>query len=230
MFWTIVIATAAGVCQFVNAYLGWRMATHPIPPEDKNRRRKMMFYDGIFILAGALGVALVVVMAYRTPRDRAHFDIQPYPTIGRPSGNWASGPDPNHLAEFLVINLPLEFNFTYLNTGPGVAYNIGARRHVFIEPDLSPMSQSDALTSEPAEGSFVLAKGVSGWSTAQGSILSPEDYDNLVYGRRVVFVVGELTYSDDSGKHIRDFCSELAPPQRGGLMIWGYCDSFNSEY
>ena len=67
------------------------------------------------------------------------------------------------------------------------------------------------------------------FGTAQGPILSPEDYNNLASGRRVVYLVAEFLFSDDAGSHYRHFCGSLEPPQGGGELIWGNCAHYNDE-
>jgi hypothetical protein len=79
-------------------------------------------------------------------------------------------------------------------------------------------------------GNMTLVKGDTGFATVAGIVLSPEDYQNLVYGRRTIYVVAEYSYNDDSGKHTRQFCRGLLPPQPGGLLIWADCEQFNGEY
>lgn len=210
---------------------------HPIASDDKNKVRKMVLYDIAFILAGLLGVILVVTMAYRTPREHAHFTFGTFPVYGSlgSASSWVSG-NGDHRADFLQINDPLSFNVVYGNVGPGVAANVAYRKAAFIEPDMSPTSENDALdrfekmkVSEPPAGSVTLANGDKEWVTAHGPIVSPEDYDNFVYGRRVVYVAVELTYRDDSGTHVRHYCGVLQPPEPGGVVIWAYCGAYNDE-
>jgi len=233
MFWTIVIATGAGFCQFVGSLLGWRMTTHPIDPNNPHKKRKMLIYDGAFILAGTCGIILIILMASRAPIEHAHLDVQAGPINS--TDTWASG-TADHKAGFLVVGQPLEFNIWFTNVGPGVATNVGTRQRSFIEPDMSTPSEDDALeefkkrkSPEPQVGGAILDKGAINFSTAPGVILAPEDYDNLVYGRRVVYVVAEIPYRDDSGQHVRHYCAVLQPPQSGGTMIWHFCDSYNDE-
>jgi hypothetical protein len=120
--------------------------------------------------------------------------------------------------------------------GNGTAVNIAGRSHSFIEPNISTTSENDVLerfekmkSSEPLKGSGAMPKGAIQFVSAQGQILSPEDYANLVYGRRVVYVIAELAYKDDSGGHFRRYCQALEPPQPGGIVIWANCDHFNDE-
>jgi hypothetical protein len=142
----------------------------------------------------------------------------------------------DHRAAFLQINSPLSFNVLYTNVGPGVAVNVAYRRAALVEPNISPTSENDALAqfdkmklSEPAQGRNTLTKDDKAWVTASGPIVSPEDYDNFVYGRRVAYVIVELSYYDDSGDHTRHLCIALEPPQPGGVMIWDYCGNYNDE-
>jgi len=238
MVWNIALAVAGGLCQFVTAWLGWRITIHPIDLGDPKQRRKRILYEILFVLVGVLGVVSVGVIAYRVPRDHAHFIFSLEPTYRNINGktSWASG-TPDHRADFLQVNRPLALNVWHKNVGPGVAVNVQHHDGSFIEPDISAASENDALTqfekvkaSETPKDIGTLAKDAAQFSTASGIILSPEDYDNLVYGRRVVYTMTEISYSDDSGKHSRQFCAALEPPQQGGEMIWAVCGVFNSEY
>jgi len=84
-------------------------------------------------------------------------------------------------------------------------------------------------TSEPLKGSFTLPRGSKQYGSARGQILSPEDYNNLIYGRRVAYLVAELAYQDDAGKHYRHYCQALQPPMPGGVVIWADCNKYNDE-
>lgn len=241
MVWDIVIASAAGLCQLITALLGWRVAVNPLDPNNPQHRKRRLWFNALFIVVGLLGVALVGLGAYRMPRDHAHLAYRMRPLyyqgpINRADiVNWASGPD-GHRAEFLEINQPVGFNVVYTNVGSGVAVNSRCYKAAFVEPDISPSSQADALAQfekmkavEPGFATGTLTKGESGFVSAKGPILSPEDYNNLVFGRRVLYVVVETAYNDDSGQHTRQMCRALQPPQPGGVLIWANCDNFNDE-
>ena len=132
MLWDIAVAVAAGICQLLTAWLGWRITMSPIDPEQKKKR---ILYEGLFISAGLLGVFFVGLAAYRTPRERAHLAFQPtatYELAGR-EFSWASSVGERR-AIFLQIDMPLAFNLWYENVGSGPAVNIMARHHAFIEP------------------------------------------------------------------------------------------------
>lgn len=210
---------------------------HPLDPQNPRLRKKRIIYESLFVLAGLLGVFFIGLAAYRAPRERAHFVFgidATYKNL-RGEGSWASGTGERR-ADFLRIDRPLAFNVGFTNVGPGVAVNTSISKSSIIEPDISPLSESDALaqfekkkTIEPARGGDTFVKGATAFHTAEGTILSPEDYDNLVYGRRVVYLIAELKYEDDSGKHTRQLCKALVPPQPGGILIWGACLGFNGE-
>jgi len=207
-------------------------------PIDQGQKRKKIIYEGLFISAGLMGVFFVGLAAYRAPRERAHLAFQPaatyYEVVGQ-EFSWVSSIG-EHRATFLQVDMPLSFNLVYLNAGSGTAVNIIGRHHTFIEPNISPTSESDVLAqfkkleaSEPFKGSFTLPKGASQFVSARGPILSPEDYGNLVHGRRVAYLIAEFAYKDDSGSHYRHFCQALQPPQPGGAIIWANCESYNDE-
>lgn len=239
MIWDVAIAIGAAVCQFMTAWLGWRITTNPLDPQDPKQGRKRTQYHIAFVTAGVLGIFFIGLAAYRMPRDRAHLQFKVGPTYQNtdvPMGSWSSGTG-EHRAEFLQVDQPLAFNIAYTNVGPGVAVNIEPHRGIFIEPGHSPLTESDALAQfekakaiTPARGIITQVKGDSAFVTAEGPVLSPEDYNNLVYGRRVVYVVAELAYHDDSGTHVRQYCQFLQPPATGGILIWAYCDNFNGEF
>ncbi|HXC48268.1 MAG TPA: hypothetical protein VNU20_08235 [Candidatus Sulfotelmatobacter sp.] len=239
MFWDIAVAVAAAACQFVTAWLGWRITTNPLDPIDPKQRWKRTRYHVAFVSTGILGIFFIGYAAYRAPRDRAHLDLRAWPTYQGASGvmsSWASGTGERR-AEFLQVNQPLNFNVALVNVGPGVAVNIKSSKGIFIEPGVSPLSENDALaqfekikTIERPKGSSVLVKGGGLFVTAEGVVLSPEDYDNLVYGRRVIYMVAEFLYEDDSGSHVRRYCGSLQPPLPGGGLIWADCTGFNGEY
>jgi hypothetical protein len=237
MIWDIVLAVAAGLCQFVTAWLGWRITMHPIRLNDPKQKRKRIFYEVLFSLTGVLGVMCTGVIAYRVPRDRAHFNFNVGTVYKNARGetSWSSGTGERR-AEFLQIDAPLAFNVYRTNVGPGTSMNTVGHQYAFIEPDGSPTSESEALARfekskamEPNTNIGTVPKGNSGFVTAHGATLSPEDYDNLADGRRVAYVVGEVLYEDDSGKHSRHFCYSLETPQPGGFLIWALCRTFNDE-
>jgi hypothetical protein len=229
MFWDICIAVAASATQLITAYLGWRMTVNPIDPKDATQKRKRIIYEGLFLAAGFLGVVLVGLAAYRVPRERAHLAVVPEPT-------YLHKPNDEYPVPFLMVNMPLSFNVRYTNVGNGTAVNLGSRMHVFIEPDISTTSESDVheqfekmKVSQPLKGAVMLAKGADQFGSAKGPILSPEDYANLMFGRRVAYIVAELRYRDDIGAHYRHYCQALLPPQPGGHVIFATCENYNDE-
>lgn len=232
MFWDIVIAVFAALMQGTAAFLGWYVTINPLIPGDPKYGRKKRIYTRLFVFVGLVGVFLVGFAAYRAPRERAHFAILPAPAYeqqGMLMPTWSN-------AAFLQVNMPLAFNVVYGNLGSGTATNTAGRGHSFIEANGSDTSEADVLaefermrTTEPSKGMAMLPKGMQQWITARGVTLSPEDKDNLISGRRVVYVVAEFLYADDSGKHTRHYCQYLQTPQAGGNLIWANCSHYNDE-
>ena len=84
-----------------------------------------------------------------------------------------------------------------------------------------------------------MAKDEKKFSTAYGNILSPEDFDNLTYDRRIVYVLAKMKFEDDFGSHTVELCRYLQPqtklpPELSGaskmiVEIWGDCGEFNGE-
>lgn len=140
----ISLAVLIGICQFVTAWLGWRVTLNPIDPNDPKQKKRRRVYQSLFIAAGLSGIALIALTAYRLPRDRAHLSFGIFPTWGGPNASWASGPV-DHRAGFLHVNEPLSFNVLYTNVGPGVSANIAYRKAAFIEPDISTTSENDVI-------------------------------------------------------------------------------------
>jgi hypothetical protein len=208
MIWDIVIAVAAAFCQLVTALLGWRITMNPLNPNDPKQRKKRMLYHAMFVSAGLFGVAFIGLAAYRTPRERAHFMFETGATyLGQSSApSWASGTGERR-AEFMMIDKPLAFNVWHENIGPGVASEVKIYKATFVEPEISPISENDSLAQfekmkavEPPKSLGTVIKGQRGYATASGPVLSPEDYNNLVYGRRVVYVIAELSYTSQAAR------------------------------
>jgi hypothetical protein len=236
MLWDISIAAAGGLCQFLTAWLGWRITMHPIDLNDPKQKRKRILFECSFILAGVLGVVCVGAIAYRAPREHAQLLMWPGPsrTYNNLPVSWAG--EGEHRATFLQINEPLAFSVSWTNVGTGPGWGGLSRLHTFIEPDISGPSEGDAIekfekmkSSDPLKCCMTFPKNGNEFATAPGSILSPEDYDNLVFGRRVVYVLAEFVYSDAVGNHDIQYCASLQPPQPGGLVIWGSCSGYNGE-
>jgi len=121
MFGISLVAAAAGTCQLLTAWLGWRITMYPI--DQGQKREKELFYEGLFISAGLMGVFFVGLAAYRAPRERAHLAFQPaatYYEVGGTGVSWVSSIG-EHRATFLQVDMPLSFNLVYLNAGSGTA-------------------------------------------------------------------------------------------------------------
>jgi hypothetical protein len=228
----ILIAIGAAICQAVPSLLGFRATVVPIRPEQGKRKAA---YEVLFVVSTVVGIVLVSVMASRAPLQPAHFTFSKFPTYGGEDASWASGP-PDNRAAFLQIGSPLSMNVWTPNVGPGVASNSITRAAMFTEPNISSVSENEALDQfgriskslEPL-GPVTLASGQRTFITAEGPIVTPEDYSNLVSGRRVAYLIVEIAYRDDTGSHTRHLCQAIEPPQQGGRIIYSYCKSYNDE-
>jgi len=182
------------------------------------------WYEVLFLVFGLVGVALIGVAAYRTNLERAHFVV---PRV------W-----PTYVPDAFVINSKLAVNVDLKNVGKSPAANIQDWRHTYIQGDGSLTSQEDVVESfkkwiatNPSIGGNTVQSGEVFWVTAQGDILSPEDRQNIMSGRRAVYVLVNMHFTDDFGGHEYHFCQFLSPPQGGGgTMIWNFCSPYNDEH
>jgi hypothetical protein len=135
-----------------------------------------------------------------------------------------------------VINRKLSVNITLKNVGKSPAANIQDWRRSFIREDGGLTSQADAVESfekwiatNPSIGGNTTQAGETFWISAEGEILPPEDRQNIISGRRVVYALVNLHFTDDFGRHEFHTCQFLSPPQEGGTMIWNFCSLYNEE-
>lgn len=248
MRWDFIFALIAGLTQFGSAYLGWK-----VTPQDQSiDRTKRKWYEVGFVLCGLIGVVCVATLAWRSGRrERAHYSI----TLGNtyrvtavvPPSSDPCGPSLNVVPySWLTVDKPLAFNVCKTNVGTGTAYAVDNRAMVTIEDDASEESQQAAVArfkrwfSTGPRSSATDPKGSQAFFTAHGPILSPEDRDNLIHGRRTLFVVGAIRFQDDFGTHELHICkflqSQATPPEMPDfihpqvLEIWHGCDEWDGEH
>jgi hypothetical protein len=78
-------------------------------------------------------------------------------------------------------------------------------------------------------GGSTIPKDEMHFFTAEGPILSPEDLDNILNGRRIVTLVFELSFADDYGTHSVEGCEMLEAPQVSNVPTWISCEEHNGE-
>lgn len=197
-------------------------------------RRKL--YDALFILCGCIGLLCIGLLAFRSNRqERAHFNIALRPAtmpINYKSDDlWAAS------SGIFLVGQPLAWNVDFQNVGGGPALNVRNSGRVFIEPDETKLSEEDAIskynqwlkTSSFTSSGDTIAKEQIGFKTYEGDILTPEDYQNIVAGRRVILIVGRIAFDDDFGSHVHNVCQRLEPRQPGGALITQDCEEHTEE-
>jgi hypothetical protein len=230
MFWNIAIAVGAGAAQFVNAWLGWRVTSaNPLTP----RQRKV--YDILFVAVGLLGLVFIGLAASRPGPERAHLKVEPHIAYEFPE-SLKYGDLWRFASNFLPINSPLRMNLSFTNVGNGSAINFRNNGRVYIEPDFSLASAHDAVSKfnawlkiQPVAPATTFTRDEYGFITYEGDILTPEDFQNIVFGRRLIYVIGVFTFEDDAGTHYHNVCTFLLPPISGGLLIWKGCGEHTEE-
>jgi hypothetical protein len=65
------------------------------------------------------------------------------------------------------------------------------------------------------------------WSTAWGPVMTTDLFNDLNNNRKVLVLVGQLSYKDSTGRHSRDLCEWLQPPINTVTPIWDYCHVHN---
>lgn len=174
--WIGLIVGAAAL-QSLTTYLGYKVTvTAP------RTLRQQRIYEAIFIIAGVLGVICVGLAAYLGTQERAHIAHNLWPTY-TPTG---VSPEQVKWPDFLEINQPLAFNLGFTNVGKGTAFNFRQDCFMFMEPDISKSSESDAIARFHARSSVMEDRGggtltptESTFVTCYGAKLSPEDRDNI---------------------------------------------------
>jgi hypothetical protein len=228
MVWNIVIAVCAGVAQFINAWLGWRVTSMGNPLTKRQRR----IYDISFVAVGLVGLVFIGLSAYRGREERAHLQLRPDLRVKFSDSHnlWAKASD------FLPVNSQMKLNVNYKNVGNGPATNVTHAGRVYIEPDDSLSSNRDAISkfeawlkSQPPLTKTTLTKDETGFGTFEGDILTPEDFQNIISGRRLVYEVGAFWFDDDLGSHDHNICWLLRAPMEGGEIIFQGCYEHTDE-
>lgn len=231
MFWNIFFAVVGAIPPALTTWLGFHLTASPEVLSDKDKVRR---YRIAFVAMLLLSLVVAGITAYRGTQveyvqvERAHFAITEIWETSKP--NWP------------LVGEQLGVNFRYKNVGNGTAYNTRFKGHTVLKPDYSPYSEKEAIEEfekwlqvlPVTEGSS-LAKDATGWNTAYGAIVTPEDLNNLMTGRKVMYVVSILQFRDDLGNHRLRICRFLQPPEptrSGSLMKYGVlasCSRYNDE-
>lgn len=226
MHLTIFLAVIAALMQALTTWLAFHVSASPDVLNDK---RKMQRYRIAFVGLLLIGIVVAVISAYRgTKVERVHMAITEIRPITKP--RWP------------IIGEPLEVNIHFKNVGNGMAFNTVLAAYTVLKPDHSAYSEQQTiaefekwLQTQPMESGASLAKDNEMWDTSSGAILTPEDHNNLLTGRKVMYLVGVLQFRDDFGKHLQRICRFLQPPGPtggGGYKVFGIlagCSQYNDE-
>ena len=230
MFWTIVLAVLGAISQAVTMWLGFHITARP---EIVRNKPKVFWYRFTFGAMLFLSLVVTTITAWRGTQveyhqvERVHisfikteFQSNPWPLVG----------------EKLSVNL------YFKNVSNGMAYDVLFNGHSVLKPEYSPYSEKEAieefekwLRAFPQEEGSSLAKDTYRWASTAGSIVTPEDRNNLSTGRKVMYVVGVVRFRDDVGKHTLRICQYLQPPEptRSGAGIpfgdFAQCSRYNDE-
>jgi hypothetical protein len=211
MFWTIVFAGISVLCQVLVSWIGTIM--NDLSPSKK--KAVHIFFFGLTLL----GVASVCALTYLAGRtERAHFAVVPNGKIILQSGK------------------PLAVRVDFKDVGTGPSINTDTYSRAFIEDDSTKVNADDAIArfkpffASHDIGSNLIAKDQEGnFMTAFGALLSPEDINNLLNNIKVLYVVGEINFKDDFGKHTQYICKSLQRPVSPNTLIWGTCGKSDDE-
>jgi hypothetical protein len=212
----ILWAVLGGLASLVNAWLGYKFAGAEMSHHKRQR------IDLWFVICGLVGVLSIGVVTYRASQvERAHFATKMTNVYVTPS--------------FLVANRPLAFNVEYKNVGNGSASKVKAIGLASIQADESTASQRLAISEFKRYRienllEETLQKDQEKYITAYGPTLSAEDVTNIMIGKKVVYVVADITFDDDFGSHAQHVCQLIEPivPERQ-FEIWSDCHQYNSE-
>lgn len=228
MIWTILIAVIGGLASFTNSFLGYKVTnlSGPLPAAKKR------LYDALFIGTGIIAVICLGLAASRGAPERAHLKLKPsLGYIFNHPATWADAPG------FIPVGQMMKFNVEFENVGNGPATNVTHAGRVYIEPDDSITSSQDAVSkfenwrklTRPDTATTTIAKADSGWTTSEGDVLTPEDFQNVISGRRLIYQVGAFWFEDDTGGHYHNFCWFLMAPREGEKIIPALCQEHNEE-
>jgi hypothetical protein len=140
-----------------------------------------------------------------------------------------------------MVGEPLGFNIYFKNVGNGMAYEADFQAMAALESDSSQYSQQRAIAEfekwlqAQLKPRMSIPKDKELWASALGAIVTPEDVNNLLKGRKVMYLVGTIQFRDDFGKHTQRICHFLQPPvvtATGGhseLGIFQHCNQYNDE-
>jgi hypothetical protein len=232
MFWNIAIAVVAALAQAISSWLGYRVSTALVPLTIRQRR----WHHLAFILCAAVGIVLVGISASHSVPERAHFAFSFEPT-NHPISYSSSDNLWSMASSIFPVGQPLSYNVSFKNVGSGPSTNTGSYCRSYLEPDQSLSSNRDAVAkldawikTQPAPSGNTIAKDQPGaFDTCKGDPLTPEDFSNIVFGRKVIYVVGVWKFEDDLGHHYHNICVSLQPPQPGGGLILAGCQEHTEE-
>jgi hypothetical protein len=126
---------------------------------------------------------------------------------------------------------PMEFHGGYSDVVFGLDAKETTQRQV-VEQFKTHMrklrsSGSTSQTITPGESRILPTQG--------GPTPTADDVDSLLLGKKIIFVLGYVEFTDPRGRHIMPNCSFLqppmsSPPKPSDAMVWHYCGEFNKEY
>ena len=147
----------------------------------------------------------------------------------------------------LQVGDKIYFNYDFRATGPNPVESRAIARWLYLEPDFRPETQlqiiadfkkrlneerkQQSITIEPG----TLMPGDHRWDSAiafdenkQFRLVTPNDLVGFRVGTEIVFVVVEISYTDNGKLHHLRTCQFLQPPATFP-GVWHYCDGFNQS-
>lgn len=223
MFWDVTFVIVAFISGAIQTWLGFDVSTSFKALTARHKRT----YRMLFLVCTLVNFSMVITLAYRATRQRAHLALAVQPAH-KPPDTYTSLDWWSVAYAFIPVDWPLEFNVYYKNVGDGPAFNVYRSGRVYIEPDISLNSSRDAVerfeswrkTEANQRSGWTIERGESGFVSFKGDIVSPEDYQNLVNGRRIAYIVGLFSWDDDSGAHSHELCKRLQPPFKAGTSFF----------
>jgi hypothetical protein len=125
------------------------------------------------------------------------------------------------------------FNIYVGNSGPELGEGGTWWAIMFIAPSTMPLTDQSNIFEKVKLAARSTTKvefplNRSPWTTLSTNILSTRDVQDLKDGRVLLYIMADILWGDSHGKHEREFCQTLQPPQHLGEddfipNIWHEC-------
>lgn len=114
-------------------------------------------------------------------------------------------------------------------SGP-LAQDVRWRTRLALVPAMSSEMSERAAWEQLESVSYLpptdLGESRTAWQTIRTRQLGSRDVEDLKAGRMHLYLVGQIQYRDNTGRHETQFCQKLQEP--GDLNIWNLCIQHNT--